>query len=939
MSQYQKLKGTSETTFSIGLGSDKVELTPDITNSHVDVTCINGPMTIGVAHPVVWGDIGGTLSNQADLQTALDGKSDINHNHDGVYSPIDHNHAGVYEPANANIQSHIAQITGNPHHVTAAEAGAAPAIHSHDYVWDITAGLNITIDKTDPRNPIISSAGGSGVWGSITGILSDQTDLQNELDGKAPVVHTHDESDITNLDKYTQAEVDALLAGKSDTTHNHAGVYEPANANIQAHISTTSGNPHNVLFAELSDAPATYPPSAHTHVEGDITNLDKYTQAEVDANFAPIVHNHDGVYEPANSNIQAHIAQVSGQDPHGTMAPHLAVLNPHGKMNWRGKWTSATYELHDVAEEDGWLMIANKQTTDHAAPQATGAKAWIMPEAPAWNLTLETPALIHSGIEFTVTQSGWYEGLRVWVPKVSESTNYRFVLVNLTDPDDPKFTIFEEPVLTPNAWTTISLTDSIVPVGSVFRIYIDALDSGAGTTVTGGWTRAANNNTGTVDPGVGAWGTNNAGTLLRLNKTDADAVDRGTELLGIVAGSDIQFVSTVEPTRSVTYLVTAAPTDNTAHVTYAVTQSAEGVGGLPDIGVICTMTADVPVPQDTQAVEFTDYWLTPENQPPWATVTGYLTYDGVPQVGMEENAYGIDILFTPGELSPDWDYMNHVGSGGGGGGGTPSEGVPEAPTDGTLYGRKDALWASIQTADVVGLDTALAGKAPTVHTHTESDITNLDKYTQAEADALFAPMVHNHDGVYEPANANIQSHITTITGNPHQVTYGELTGVPSTFPPSAHTHLEADVTDLDKYTVAEVDSLLAGKAPTVHTHVETDITNLDKYTQAEVDGLIAAIPPYLTWSSAQPATAIAGQGYRVDTTVNATIALPATPVDDEVVGFNDRLGGFETTPLTIGRNGRTIMGVAEDMTVSVNWTTVVLQYDAGDDNWWVVYKT
>jgi hypothetical protein len=44
-----------------------------------------------------------------------------------------------------------------------------------------------------------------------------------------------------------------------------------------------------------------------------------------------------------------------------------------------------------------------------------------------------------------------------------------------------------------------------------------------------------------------------------------------------------------------------------------------------------------------------------------------------------------------------------------------------------------------------------------------------------------------------------------------------------------HTHVEADITDLDKYTQAQVDTLLGGKANTAHTHVEADITNLQNY--------------------------------------------------------------------------------------------------------------
>jgi hypothetical protein len=53
-------------------------------------------------------------------------------------------------------------------------------------VESIVAGSNITVDDTDPANPIISASGGGGggTWGSITGTLSSQTDLQAALDAK-----------------------------------------------------------------------------------------------------------------------------------------------------------------------------------------------------------------------------------------------------------------------------------------------------------------------------------------------------------------------------------------------------------------------------------------------------------------------------------------------------------------------------------------------------------------------------------------------------------------------------------------------------------------------------------------------------------------------------------------------------------------------------------
>lgn len=52
----------------------------------------------------------------------------------------------------------------------------------------VQAGDNITIDNTDPNNPVISatsSVSSETDWGDIGGTLSDQTDIQDALNGKA----------------------------------------------------------------------------------------------------------------------------------------------------------------------------------------------------------------------------------------------------------------------------------------------------------------------------------------------------------------------------------------------------------------------------------------------------------------------------------------------------------------------------------------------------------------------------------------------------------------------------------------------------------------------------------------------------------------------------------------------------------------------------------
>ena len=58
------------------------------------------------------------------------------------------------------------------------------------WIKSIKAWTNVTIDNSDPFNPIISSVGWGGgwTWWSITGILSSQTDLQTALNTKEPTI-------------------------------------------------------------------------------------------------------------------------------------------------------------------------------------------------------------------------------------------------------------------------------------------------------------------------------------------------------------------------------------------------------------------------------------------------------------------------------------------------------------------------------------------------------------------------------------------------------------------------------------------------------------------------------------------------------------------------------------------------------------------------------
>lgn len=102
--------------------------------------------TGGGAGSAVWGGITGTLSNQGDLATALNAKQNA------LTLPL-----------------------------TVANGGTGSTGPS------LIAGANVTITGTWPNQTIAATGGGSGgsvAWGSITGSLSAQTDLQSQLNLK-----------------------------------------------------------------------------------------------------------------------------------------------------------------------------------------------------------------------------------------------------------------------------------------------------------------------------------------------------------------------------------------------------------------------------------------------------------------------------------------------------------------------------------------------------------------------------------------------------------------------------------------------------------------------------------------------------------------------------------------------------------------------------------
>jgi len=99
-----------------------------------------------------------------------------------------HNHNTLYEPKNSNIQSHIVDYNI---HVTTSDKSK----------WN---GMEPAFSKKNAFNKNFGTSSGTIVEGNDSRLSNSRT----------PLAHTHPESDITNLDKYTKSEINTKLGQK-----------------------------------------------------------------------------------------------------------------------------------------------------------------------------------------------------------------------------------------------------------------------------------------------------------------------------------------------------------------------------------------------------------------------------------------------------------------------------------------------------------------------------------------------------------------------------------------------------------------------------------------------------------------------------------------------------------------------------------------------------
>ncbi len=429
-----------------------------------------------------------------------------------------------------------------------------------------------------------------------------------------------------------------------------------------------------VDWANVLNKPTEFPPEPHQHVEADITDLDKYTQSEIDSFLNAIVADQTIINQALQAGIDANEAgliTLSGQvsvnanaitvlegrvtQTETDIATNVADIATNAadiltRVRWRGEWSGAiTYDENDMVRDYQWTMIANTQTTERPAPQAIGVAQYLYEgTAPTGSETVE---VVIMGQQYEGDEPFFVTGYRLYTVA---GNRYEVILVEAPGTIDENVQFINSFVASTTGWREFSVARQIIPAGIAFRLLIIVQQPDPAPTITD----ANYDYLKPTNPSVPATGqiiqSNKTPGVISIHKTDNDATDRSALLTGLKPGDTI----TSNPaTRTVLWSVQAVVDQGTyVDVTVAPATQSNGMGITP-------FQFSVVVAQPVTLLRDTNWWVS--NQPVGGTIDGLYVEDGsYNDVVINSNAYGVDLLVQEAYISPDWDLVALSGDSG-----------------------------------------------------------------------------------------------------------------------------------------------------------------------------------------------------------------------------------------------------------------------------------
>lgn len=312
-----------------------------------------------------------------------------------------------------------------------------------------------------------------------------------------------------------------------------------------------------------------------------------------------------------------------------------------GRMRWAGKHVEGnTYQENDMVADGSWTMVANKETTDTAAPRPIGIVEYLYKGA---GLTMQqvTGKQLVFGQRYTSDVSFFANGYKL---DVIAGNSYQVVLVK-DSLGVKEIEFVNEFTATVSGIKEFGLISRPETAGVTFDILAIVTQPEPPETVT-----IANYvyKETSSDPDNGDASHNSSGDILKISTEDKDNIDRTALLETMHVGALIEFGGLQWSVQSVSnqgdyYEFTVAPheiaEENEALMTFKV-------------------TPEVTISYESEV----DYFLNDSR------VSGLFIVDGSwENVDIDNNAYGIDLLVQAAYVSPDWEliFTNKLTGGGG----------------------------------------------------------------------------------------------------------------------------------------------------------------------------------------------------------------------------------------------------------------------------------
>jgi len=391
----------------------------------------------------------------------------------------------------------------------------------------------------------------------------------------------------------------------------------------------------NEVDAVLSNIPVDKPDYQNTGI--DVTSLDSNGNYTLSGTLAT---------DPAAFiyYILVPLIDYDNLDPDHIIDQSLIVSGSViDKMEWQGLWTQQTYSKNDVVKDGDWTMVANKETSDTAAPQAVGVANFLYQGTGPELSTVSARQLV-VGMSYTSTLAFWLSGYRIHTV-----AGNHYEIISVLDPDgvgEVKF--LNRFVATTSGWRDFGLMPRPITAGVKFDLYAIIYEPDpTPTTWDADYNYQKPNNSAVPTTGQIVHA-NKLDNVLRIHKTDADTVptDRSAALLALQAGDII--------TVGLSSWAIQGVTDDGTYVSVDIAPAIQAA-----VSGVQNFTFEITAADTLSYARELNYWLGNAN------VRGlYVADDSWENAVANDNQYGVDVYVQEAYISPDWDLVAYSGTGG-----------------------------------------------------------------------------------------------------------------------------------------------------------------------------------------------------------------------------------------------------------------------------------